>query len=74
MSDTLMAIIAAFAIIAAALMAGLAYRLNEKWANHCENFADLLDEQNKFLMKMNREWAEAYMKMVDMKVEAEKHE
>jgi uncharacterized protein YecA (UPF0149 family) len=69
----MMAIIAACAIIAAALMAGLAYRLNEKWENHCENFADLLDEQNKFLMKMNREWCEVYMKLVELKAEA-KHE
>lgn len=73
MNDTLMAIIAAFAIIAAALMAVLAYRLNEKWANHCANFANLLDEQNKFLMKMNREWAEAYTRLVELKAEA-KHE
>ena len=74
MNDTFFAIVACFSIIAAALMAGLAYRLNEKWVNHCENFADLLDEQNKFLMKMNREWAEAYMKMVDMKEEAAENE
>lgn len=74
MSDTLMAIIAACAIIAAALMTGLAYRLNEKWANHCEKFADLLDEQNKFLTEMNREWYDAYMKMVNMKAKVAENE
>ena len=73
MSDTLIAIIAAFAIIAAALMAGLAYRLNEKWAEHCNRFADLCDEQNGLLKRLNREWYEAYVKMVDMKAEA-KHD
>ena len=66
-TETILAIIAAFAIIAAALMAGLAYRLNEKWENHCENFADLLDEQNKFLMKMNREWCEVYTRLAEAK-------
>jgi hypothetical protein len=50
-TETILAIIAACAIIAAALMAGLAYRLNEKWASHCEKFADLLDEQNHFLRR-----------------------
>jgi hypothetical protein len=51
------------------LMAVLAYRLDEKWANHCAKFADLLDEQNEFLKAMNHEWYEAYVKMVDMKAE-----
>jgi hypothetical protein len=74
MNDTFFAIVACFSIIAAALMAVLAYRLNEIWANHCAKFADLLDEQNEFLKTMNHEWYEAYVKMVDMKAEAEKHE
>jgi peptidoglycan/LPS O-acetylase OafA/YrhL len=59
-SETILAIIAACAIIAAALMAALAYRMNEQWTRHCE--------------KINREWYEFYMIMVDMKAEAEKHE
>jgi hypothetical protein len=59
-TETILAIIAACAIIAAALMAALAYRMNEQWTRHCE--------------KINREWYEFYMIMVDMKAEAEKHE
>jgi peptidoglycan/LPS O-acetylase OafA/YrhL len=70
MSDTLMAIIAAFAIIAAVLMAAFAYRLNENWASHCKNFADLLDEQNHFLARMNKDWYNAYIRLVEMKAEA----
>jgi hypothetical protein len=74
MNDTFFAIVACFSIIAAALMAALAYRMNEKWASHCEKFADLLDEQNHFLAKMNQDWYEAYMKMVTMKAEAAENE
>jgi peptidoglycan/LPS O-acetylase OafA/YrhL len=59
-SETILAIIAACAIIAAVLMAALAYRMNEQWTRHCE--------------KINRGWYEFYMIMVDMKAEAEKHE
>jgi hypothetical protein len=73
-TETILAIIAACAIIAAVLMVALAYRLNEKWASHCEKFADLLDEQNHFLAKMNQDWYEAYMKMVTMKAEAAENE
>jgi hypothetical protein len=60
MNDMFFAIVACFSIIAAALMAALAYRMNEQWTRHCE--------------KINREWYEFYMIMVDMKAEAEKHE
>lgn len=74
MSDLLLAIVACCAIIAAFLMAALAYRLNENWASHCEKFADLLDEQNHFLAKMNQDWYEAYVKMVAMKTEAAENE
>ena len=72
--ETILAIIAAFAIIAAALMAALAYRLNENWASHCKNFADLLDEQNHFLAKMNKDWYNAYTRLVELKAEAAENE
>lgn len=74
MSDILMAIIATFAIIAAALMAGFAYRLNEKWVRHCRKLTDLCNDQNDMMRKMNREWYEVYKKMVDMKAEAVENE
>ena len=74
MSDTLMAIIAAFAIIAAAMMFALAYRMNEKWVRHCRKLTDLCNDQNDMMRKMNREWYEVYMKMVDMKAEATENE
>jgi peptidoglycan/LPS O-acetylase OafA/YrhL len=60
MNDMFFAIVACFSIIAAFLMAALAYRMNEQWTRHCE--------------KINRGWYEFYMIMVDMKAEAEKHE
>ena len=60
MSETILAVVACCAMLAAFLLAALAYRMNEQWARHCE--------------KINREWYEFYMIMVDMKAEAEKHE
>lgn len=60
MSDTLMAIIAAFAIIAAALMAGLAYRLNEKMSETkepeqiLEKVFELLRELENVKVKVER--------------------
>ena len=72
-TETILAIIAACAIIAAVLMVALAYRLNESCANHCKNYADLLDEQNEFIMKLNHEWYNAYKRLVELKAEA-KHE
>jgi hypothetical protein len=69
-----MAIIAAFAIIAAALMFALAYGMNEKWVRHCRKLTDLCNDQNDMMRKMNREWYEAYTKMVDMKAEAAENE
>lgn len=59
-TETILAIIAAFSIIAAALMSTLAYRMNEQWTSHCE--------------KINREWYEFYKIMVDMKSEAAENE
>jgi peptidoglycan/LPS O-acetylase OafA/YrhL len=44
MSETILAIIAAFSIIAAVLMAAFAYRLNEQWTE--------------LMNKMNRDWLE----------------
>jgi hypothetical protein len=41
-------------------MAALAYRMNEQWTRHCE--------------KINREWYEFYMIMVNMKAEAAENE
>jgi hypothetical protein len=66
-SETILAVIACCAIIAAFLMAAFAYRLNENWASHCEKFADLLDEQNHFLARMNKDWYNAYMRLVELK-------
>jgi peptidoglycan/LPS O-acetylase OafA/YrhL len=73
-SETILAIIAAFSIIAAALMAALAYRLNEKWIERNMEWHELCREQNDLMKRMNREWHEAYMKMVDMKAEAAENE
>ena len=74
MSETILAIIAAFAIIAAAMMFALAYRMNEKLSSCNRRWADLCDQQNDLMRKMNREWNEAYMKMLDMKAEAAENE
>jgi peptidoglycan/LPS O-acetylase OafA/YrhL len=51
-----MAIIAAFAIIAAVLMAAFAYRLNEKWT-------EIVNKQDELLDKMDSEWVK-YFNMV----------
>lgn len=74
MSETILAIIAACAIIAAALMFALAYRMNEKLASCSQKWADLCNQQNDLMKRMNHEWHEAYMKMVDMKAEAAEDE
>jgi hypothetical protein len=52
MSDTLMAIIAAFAIIAAILMAGLAYRMNEAFTYYSRALASMLSVQAELLEKV----------------------
>lgn len=54
MSDTLMAIIAACAIIAAVLMAGLAYRLNEKWGEREKKWIEIAEKQNSNAEYQNR--------------------
>jgi hypothetical protein len=73
-TETILAIIATFAIIAAAMMFALAYGMNEKWVRHCRKLTDLCNDQNEVMRKMNREWYEVYMKMVDMKAEAAENE
>jgi hypothetical protein len=72
-TETILAIIAACAIIAAAMMFAMAYRMNEKWVRHCRKMTDLFNDQNGAMKEMNREWYEIYMKMVELKAEA-KHE
>lgn len=68
-SEMILAIIAACSIIAAMLMTALACRMNERWSQHCGRFADLCNQQNDLLKRMNQEWYEAYVKMVTMKAE-----
>lgn len=60
MSETLLAVIACCAIIAAVLMAALAYRLNEKWAERNAEWADLCDKQIELMERMNTEWLKFY--------------
>jgi hypothetical protein len=67
MYDVIYAIVACGAMIAAVLIAAFAYSINERWTK-------LVDKQNDLLDKMNREWSEAYMKMVNMKAEAAENE
>ena len=55
MSETILAIIAACAIIAAVLMFALAYGMNEKWVRHCRKMTDLFNDQNDAMKKMNAE-------------------
>ena len=62
MYDVLYAIVACGAMLAAVLLAAFAYIINEKWT-------EFVNRQNDLLDKMNREWCEVYMKMVDMKAE-----
>ena len=73
-TETILAIIAACSILAAVLMTVLACRMNEKWAEHCNRLADLCDEQNGLLKRLNHEWYEAYVKMVTTKAEAAENE
>lgn len=66
MYDVLYAIVACGAMLAAVLLAAFAYIINEKWT-------EFVNRQNDLLDKMNREWCEVYMKLVELKAEA-KHE
>lgn len=52
MSDTLLAIVACCAIIAAALMAGLAYRMNEIFTHHSLALASMLSVHAELLEKV----------------------
>jgi hypothetical protein len=67
MYDVIYAIVACGAMLAAVLIAAFAYIINEKWT-------EFVNRQNDLLDKMNREWSEAYMKMVNMKAEAAENE
>lgn len=73
-SETILAVIACCAIIAAILMVGLTYRMHEILTKHCNRLADLCDQQNGLLKKLNHEWYEAYVKMVTTKAEAAENE
>ena len=66
MYDVLYAIVACGAMLAAVLLAAFAYIINEKWT-------EFVNRQNDLLDKMNREWCEVYMKLVELKTEA-KHD
>jgi hypothetical protein len=66
MYDVIYAIVACGAMLAAVLIAAFAYSMNERWTK-------LVDKQNDLLDKMNREWSEAYTRLVELKAEA-KHD
>jgi hypothetical protein len=82
-SETILAIIAACSILAAVLMAALAYRMNERWVERERKWIEIAEKQNSnaeyqnmicgmqndLTRRMNREWYEAYVKMVAMKAE-----
>jgi peptidoglycan/LPS O-acetylase OafA/YrhL len=55
-SETILAVVACCAIIAAFLMAAFAYRLNEKWT-------EIVNKQDELLDKMDSEWVK-YFNMV----------
>jgi hypothetical protein len=52
-SETILAIIAACAIIAAVLMAAFAYRLNEKWTEREATWLEIAEEQLETLKCVN---------------------
>lgn len=73
-TETILAIIAAFSIIASVLMAAFAYRLNEKWAEREAKWIEIAekqletlrstnctcDKQNKLVQRMGEEWLKFY--------------
>ena len=67
MYDVIYAIVACGAMLAAVLLAAFAYIINEKWT-------EFVNRQNDLLDKMNREWCEVYMKLVELKAEAAENE
>jgi hypothetical protein len=68
-SETLLAMISCFAIIAAASMAALAYRMNEKLTTYGRMWADICDDQNDLLKRLNKEWTELYSKLLEIKLD-----
>jgi biopolymer transport protein ExbB/TolQ len=59
-SETILAVIACCAMLAAVLMMVFAYRLNEKWTERNEQWADICEEQNRLMEQMNDEWFKFY--------------
>ncbi len=59
-SETILAVIACCAIIAAVLLAAFAYRLNEMWAERNAEWADICDKQNDLMERMNTAWLKLY--------------
>lgn len=59
-SETILAVIACCAMLAAVLMAAFAYRLNEKWTERNEEWAEICDKQSELLESMNTEWLKFY--------------
>jgi peptidoglycan/LPS O-acetylase OafA/YrhL len=59
-SETILAVVACCAIIAAFLMAAFAYRLNEMWTKRNAEWADICDKQNELMERMNTEWLKFY--------------
>ncbi len=73
-SETILAVIACCAIIAAILLAAFAYRLNEKWAEREAKWLKIAEEQletlritnctsekqNKLVQQMGEEWLKFY--------------
>jgi peptidoglycan/LPS O-acetylase OafA/YrhL len=59
-SETILAVVACCAIIAAFLMAAFAYRLNEMWTKRNAALADICDKQNELMERMNTEWLKFY--------------
>jgi peptidoglycan/LPS O-acetylase OafA/YrhL len=62
-SETILAVVACCAMLAAVLMAAFAYRLNEKWTERNVEWADICDKQNELLERMNSAWFELYGRM-----------
>lgn len=60
MSETILAVVACCSMLAAVLMAAFAYRLNEKWTERNEQWADICEEQNRLMEQMNDEWFKFY--------------
>jgi predicted nucleic acid-binding Zn-ribbon protein len=59
-SETILAVVACCAMLAAFMLAAFAYRLNEKWAERNAALADICDKQNELMERMNTEWLKFY--------------